>query len=171
MPPLTQDEALSLFRLDIETGRVYWRVKRGPNSRIGSETGLSHNSEGYRTMHIKEGSLKVHRLIWLMVYGDWPLRQIDHINGNRSDNRPANLRLVTNGENQQNRRLPRIDNSTSKHMGVGFFARNQKWRARIQVGKKSIWLGYFDTEQLAAEAYQVAKTKHHPFFPFKKESL
>ncbi len=48
-------------------------------------------------------------------------------------------------------------------MGVGFFARNSKWRARIQIEKKSVWLGYFDTEHEAAEAYKQAKAKLHPY--------
>ncbi|WP_368859199.1 HNH endonuclease [Cohnella sp. GbtcB17] len=77
--------------------------------------------------------------------------EIDHINGNRLDNRKSNLRVTDRQQNSFNTRSRK--GSLSNYKGVGWFARDGKWRARIMLDRKEIHLGLFDTEHEAAEAY------------------
>lgn len=98
----------------------------------------------------------VHHLVWLMHYGEWPVGQIDHINGDVLDNHVENLRLVSTAENCQNRH----------HRGVSFDRRKieRSWRARIMVEGRSLSLGYHDTEEEARAAYRAAKVRLHPTY-------
>jgi hypothetical protein len=77
--------------------------------------------------------------------------QIDHINRICIDNRVENLRIVTNNQNQLNR--------NSK--GYYFDKRNNKWKSQIGLDGKQFWLGYYDTEQEARQAYLDAKERLH----------
>lgn len=90
------------------------------------------------------------------------LASIDHINGDRADNRIANLRQATTAENSQNERGPRA-HATSGFLGVGWHAQQSRWRARITVNGKRRHLGLFDTPEAAYAAYVEAKRALHPF--------
>jgi hypothetical protein len=79
---------------------------------------------------------------------------VDHINGNRLDNRKVNLRLCNHSENNMN--MSSHADSTSKYKGVYWVKRDRKWRARIQINKKLKSLGCFDCEIEAALAYNKA---------------
>ncbi len=87
--------------------------------------------------------------------------QVDHINGNGLDNRRENLRLVTNAQNQMNKKKWR-NKCSSKHKGVAFRAkgRAKSWYAYINLNGKQTSLGYFDSEISAAHAYNKAASKH-----------
>ena len=87
--------------------------------------------------------------------------EVDHINGNTLDNRRSNLRVCTSSENQHNRRINMNNRSGVK--GVGLH-NNGKWRARIKLNNKSIFLGYFDTKEEAASAVAAARIKLHGEF-------
>jgi hypothetical protein len=86
---------------------------------------------------------------------------IDHINGDRLDNRRSNLRICTHAENQRNRKATV---GSSKYKGVGFFKRDRKWAARIRFNSKLIHLGYFDNEIDAAKAHDKAARELHGEF-------
>lgn len=98
---------------------------------------------------------KAHRVIWALMTGAWPIDQIDHVNGIRSDNRWSNLRQVTNRINSQNSAM-RKDN-TSGFSGVRFDQRRNKWQARIVKDGRERHLGYFDDIASAAAARERAK--------------
>jgi hypothetical protein len=87
---------------------------------------------------------------------------VDHINGNSLDNRRCNLRLVTDAENNRNKRQ-RSDN-TSGFTGVNFAKRERKWRVSITVNSRNIYIGFFENEVDAARAYNEAAVKHHGQF-------
>ena len=103
----------------------------------------------------------MHRLAFLYQTGQWPARQVDHINGVRDDNRWSNLRESTNAQNSQNERRARSSNT------VGFLGvsrhRSGRFRARIVVDGKERSLGLHDTPQIAHSAYLSAKRDIHPF--------
>jgi hypothetical protein len=81
---------------------------------------------------------------------------VDHINGDKLDNRRANLRVVSPSVNQANRRR-RHPRNTSGVRGVGLFQGGPKWRAQITVDRKVRHLGLFDTLEEAAEARRIAE--------------
>lgn len=102
--------ARSLFSYDAETGLLTWLVHRGTRARAGAVAG-GVNGDGYRHVCVNRRMFKVHRLAWLLHFGAWPEHEIDHVNGQRDDNRIANLRDVPHALNQLNQRRHR-DKST-----------------------------------------------------------
>ena len=95
----------------------------------------------------------IHRLV-AIAFLENPdnLEQIDHINRIPDDNRVKNLRWCSNSNNQRNKK--RKEGTTSKYQGVYFCKQNNKWRAQININKKNIYLGIFDTEEDAYEAWR-----------------
>lgn len=161
-----------LLRYEPETGKLFWR--RRPREYFVSDKGFAcwngkhagqeafTSTEGRHLYHngrILGRSLKAHRVIWALVHGKWPTGQIDHINGNRQDNRLVNLREVSRLENHRN--MKRFKNNTSGHAGVIPF--KGRWQARITVDYRGIHLGTFDTveEAVAARAQADIKYKFH----------
>lgn len=109
-----------------------------------------NDAYGYCTVSVNGKTLKYHRIIWILNYGTISREmQIDHINGDRSDNRLENLRLVTNRQNQQNRDIHR----NGKLVGAVFHKQTKKWNAQTMINGKSMSLGYFDTEREAHAKY------------------
>lgn len=106
-----------------------------------------------------------HRLAWLLHYGSWPSRHIDHINGDRADNRIANLRECDDAENQQNLRAA---TAASKSGLLGVTTRTYRngavrYAASIQVDGTKRYLGVYGTPEEAHSAYRAAKRQLHPF--------
>ena len=120
------------------------------------------SSSGYRQIWFEGKQHMEHRVAWYLHYGEWPTQQIDHINGVRSDNRIANLRLSTNSENMYNRKKPA--NNTSGHKGVSWHSGYQRWQAAIAVNGNKMNLGRFATREDAAAAYQRAALHYHGEF-------
>lgn len=139
------------FRYDKDTGTL-WRMKT--SKIVGSS-----NSQGYLDVDLgkpykkRTRNTRVHRVAWFLSYGEWPEGQIDHINGDKKDNRLENLRLTDQQKNQHNRFSRK--NSSSVYKGVGLH--RGKWRSYItDLEGKFKGLGYFENETLAAEAYDNA---------------
>ncbi len=103
-------------------------------------------------------SVTMHR--WLL-FGNSKGRTADHRDGDRLDNRRANLRVCTQAENSRNTRL--ACNNTSGFKGVSSTAEG-RWRARITVERKEVRLGVFDTPEQAAAAYDAAAHRFHGEF-------
>lgn len=99
---LTHSELKERLRYDAKTGNFYWikPPKRSP-VKVGDIAGSIH-TKGYIQITIGGARYLAHRLAWFFEYGMWPSNQIDHINGNRSDNSIVNLRDVSNAENGRN---------------------------------------------------------------------
>lgn len=170
--PITYlDEA---FDYDAESGSLKWRCRPRShfvsdrahanfNARFaGKEAGHAYRSTGYRIVCLgPHGYVGVHRIAVAMMTRQWP-EFVDHINGNRLDNRAINLRACTKEENCRNRK--RNVGNRSGFKGVSKAPGVRRWQARIQVNKKSINLGMFDTPELAHAAYVAAALQHHGAF-------
>lgn len=159
---LSADYVRSVLDYRPETGELVWAVAKGRRVRAGGVAGHL-NGNGYVYVRIEGVLYLAHRLVWLIHYDQWPKDQIDHINGDRVDNRIENLREATNAENHQNK-SSRI-NSSSRFVGVHWEPRYGKWQAQITLNGKQKYLGSFHTEESAAAAYAEAKAKFHVFNP------
>ena len=152
--PLPSFERVNeLLRLDEETGQLFWKISPSNNVKIGSESGYLDKDYGYIRVAIDDERYLAHRLVWLLHTGDDPGQwQIDHINGNRIDNRPCNLRLVTHQQNSHN---------LLSAKGFYFNKSTGKWLAQIQIDGKRKYLGYYDCPNEARSAYLAAKEIYH----------
>ena len=141
-------------------GRFVWNV-RGHGITVGREAGCI-NKEGYRVMGIQGKRFYAHRLAWLWVYGKFPSKEIDHINGNRLDNRIPNLRDVTKQENRKNQKIHK--KNTSGVMGVYWSKDRKIWRVKISCNKKQLHIGCYKEFDDAVEARKEAERKYgfHP---------
>jgi hypothetical protein len=141
------------------------RVKNINFRNSGKERMLnpSKTGSGYLDVQLRKDKITYHRTIHTLVwdaFGDKPrngrILQVDHINNNKTDNRIENLQLLSPRENVSKRSLIK-ENKTSKYTGVTFDKRRNKWQAQITINGKNNNLGYFPTQEEAAEAYLKAK--------------
>jgi hypothetical protein len=153
---ITQEQLKQLVEYDPETGNFRWLIR--PRQRACSDFAGTVNPYGYRHICLKQKIYRAHRLAWFYYYGEWPNGQIDHINGNRDDNRIVNLRLATYQQNQANSKI-RVNNRTG-FKGVHFHKLSKLYMARVMVAGKSHLLGYYKTPEEAHAAYIVG-SKHH----------
>jgi len=154
---LTQERLKELLHYDPETGIFTWRATTSNRVKTGDRAG-NRNTNGYRRLRIDNVHYLEHRLAWFYLFGEWPKPFIDHINGDPSDNRIANLRVATRLINQQNFRRARKDSATGVQ---GVYASGKRFYAKIKVKGEKMYLGMFPTKEDAHQAYLTAKRKHH----------
>ena len=154
--PLTQERLKELLHYDPDTGVFTWKIGRRC-VRAGSVAG-SLCWQGYR--HIETGgkSYMAHRLAWIWLYGPWPADQIDHISGDRDDNRISNLRGVDGGGNAKNQKIGK--KNTTGIIGVSWNSAKGKFRAAIGLDNKKIYLGDFSTLSEARASRKAAERKY-----------
>lgn len=177
--PIPVDVLRKLIRLDHETGRLFW-LPRGPewfadcargaqaqsalwNGQFaGKEAINASNGNGYRKGQIFGRKYYAHRVIFALFYGRWPTELLDHINGDRADNRLSNLREASHSQNHCN---AVVRAGSSRFRGVSWAANVQKWHAyhRDADGRR-INIGWFDDEAEAARAYDRAAREHYGEF-------
>jgi hypothetical protein len=156
---LTAHRVRELFDYDCGSGSL--TRKAGIAKHKAGEVAGSVSTHGHTRVGVDGKSYYAHRLVWLHVYGAWPQYNIDHIDGDPSNNRIENLRDVTQELNNQNQLRAHHDNSQSL-LGVSFVKAKGKFRASLTVNKKPRFLGYFDTAEEAREKYVSEKRIHHP---------
>lgn len=152
---LTQTALQQLLNYDPITGQFSWATRVSQRCKPGDPANGRDNGNGYRQITLQGEAFMAHRLAWLYVYGEWPKEEIDHINGNRSDNRITNLRKASRKQNMENKRLYR--NSTSGVRGVSWDKKSQKWRAHIRSNGKSAHLGFYEDLGEASAAARAAR--------------
>jgi hypothetical protein len=169
---LTADVARQVVRYEPETGKLFWLrrpreffdsdrdYKRWNTRYADKETFTSRDGEGYHIGCIFNRIYKAHRVAWLVQTGTWPAGHLDHLNGDPSDNRIANLLDVLPAQNQRNRRLNR--NNTSGAAGIYRRGNTGRWGARVYVNGCAKHLGFFDTFEEAVTA-RLAANKEHGF--------
>ena len=148
------DRCAELIKYNPSTGEMNWK-NSGRGIKKGGLVG-SVKSDGYigvgASIDKKFKLLKAHRIAWFIFYKELP-NVIDHINGDRADNRITNLRNCTQQENTRNQKQKK--GSKSKYKGVSWNKILNKWQSKICVNNLSIHLGYFNKEEQASEAYEV----------------
>ena len=150
------NELKQVLSYDPETGDFTWTNNASYKCFVGKKAGSPSNE--YVAIRYKCKVYKAHRLAWAFVHGDYPTQVIDHINGDKSDNRIINLRDVSRKENQQNIKSALVTNK-SGYLGVS--PADNKWKATIRVSGQYKYLGLFDTPELAHAAYIDAKRQFH----------
>lgn len=143
---------------DAETGVFRWVVSR-PGCSAGSTAG-SLSLGGYWVIRLGGKQVRAHRLAWFKVHGVWPDGEIDHINGDRADNRLCNLRVTDRAGNSQNRWSAHRDSSHG-FLGASWNRQHKRWQAKIVANKVRHHLGYFDTAEAASAVYMQAKQRLH----------
>jgi hypothetical protein len=157
---LTQDQVKSLF--DYKDGCLYWKNKTTNLSRakIGCAAG-SLSSSKYLLVGINNKTYLVHRVIFLLNNGYMP-KFVDHIDGNKLNNKIENLREVSNGQNRMNSKLQVNNKSNIKN--VNWHKKQQKWVVQLGVEGKKLYFGaYFDLN-VAKFVAETMRHKHHKQF-------
>lgn len=116
----------------------------------------------YKIVGIDEGTYYVHRIVFAMTHGRWPVDQLDHIDRNTQNNRPSNLREATHTENCYNRSVS--SNNTSGSKNVSWQETHKAWHVRVQVEGKRKHIGYFKDLELAELVGICAMEKYHKNF-------
>jgi len=142
---ITSERLRELLDFDPPSGNLIWRQHKGKSIAGNVAGGL--RPDGYVRIKLDQRDYMAHRLIWLHATGRWPT-EIDHINGDRSDNRIENLRECTRSQNFANR-------EPYKHrtMPKGVRAKGSKFTARIRKAGIDRHIGTFNTISEAREAY------------------
>ncbi|NMM21552.1 MAG: HNH endonuclease [Rhodoferax sp.] len=146
-----------LLSFDGETGVFTWKGGKKFYPKSGKQAGIITTS-GYRKIRVMQVFYYAHRLAWLMHYGNFPLGQVDHINGIRDDNRIRNLRDVDACTNQQNQRKAQANNRVGM-LGVSMCG--DKFKAQISTRGKHTTIGVFDSAAEAHAAYLDVKRVVH----------
>jgi len=170
---LTLDTAKELWDYDSVEGSLTWKQRdrdkftsenrwlKHKESKAGTICGTL-TKRGYVVVSFDGVQYYVHRLAWLLSYGEWPSEYIDHLNRDKSDNRLENLRIVSSGENSRN--VSKSSRNTSGKVGVSYDEQTEVWRARWSnldgtrgyFGRSAKKWGFDEARQLATQAYHKA---------------
>ncbi len=154
---MTQSELQKILHYCPNTGIFTRKVTLSNNSKVGSQSFNLDSSSNYYRVYIFGKSYYMHRLAWLYEYGEFPINNIDHIDGNRQNNKINNLRDVNQKTNTKNTTL----RSDSKYgcFGVYFRKDKNKWVARITINKVYKTIGTFLTKEEAIVARKKAEAE------------
>ena len=153
---INKEMLLSMF--DYRDGKLFWKIAKG--TALGAEAGSIHKS-GYKLTGVNKRLYMNHRLIFLMHYGYLP-KHLDHIDGDKTNNRIENLREATHQENIWNRKIHKNNKSGVK--GVSWDKTKKKWAAQCMVNKKLHRLGFYKDLEMAKDAVIKFRTIHHGEF-------
>lgn len=163
---LNAEEVRGLLDLNYETGELRWTAAASLGRLTGRVAGCVSNN-GYRHIKIGKRMYLAHRLIWLIVHGEWPDGQIDHIDGDRLNNAVDNLRVATAAQNLQNISVTgrkTVSGLAGACFRPGGTRRRDRWESRIRVNGVLRYLGSFTSPEDAHAAYLSAKASFHPYF-------
>jgi hypothetical protein len=145
---LTQEYLKSILHYDLDTGIFTWKA--------------GYLDNGYVRIEINNIQYRAHRLAWLYVYSEMPKSLIDHIDGNRSNNKISNLREATYQANSENYKTPKTNKSGVKN--VSWYKGLNKWVVSINIKKTKKTIGYFEDLELAELVAVEARNKYRGEF-------
>lgn len=157
---ISQERLRQLVIYNPYTGKFIRRSSRY-ESNVGKEIGTL-DTRGYIVMTVGGTTQLAHRLAWLYVYGYFPPSHIDHINGDTTDNRIANLREATAKQNVENQKLHK--NNKTGFRGVTFRASSGRYLAHVKHNRQQIYVGSFATAEEASAAVKAKQDElytHH----------
>lgn len=166
MKHLPLEFAKEALKYDSETGLIVWRerpihhfkserAQKSFNSKFAGKPAGGLERHGYVVIGLNDWVYKGHRIAWLITHGEMPQFELDHINGDRSDNRLCNLRHVEHGDNLRNCKRPK--NNRSGHVGVIWHRGGRKWMAYVTARGERHHLGLHDTIEAAVSARSKAQ--------------
>ncbi|MBD5703291.1 HNH endonuclease [Citrobacter freundii] len=138
-----------------ETGKFFTKDLKERRTKVDHKGYLKFSANGY-------GMVLAHRAAWAIYYGQLPHQHIDHIDGDKQNNRITNLRLCTHNQNQHNQGIRKTNKSGFK--GVSFTKALNKWQAQICCNSKVKHLGFYECKVEAAHAYDIAAMEFHGEF-------
>ena len=157
LPPL--EELKEFLHYNPDTGIFTWKKQIVTNIKVGQKAGAKQ-SKGYIQIRFKGGNYLTHRLAYYMYHGVDPLEKfIDHIDGDKTNNKIKNLRIANNSQNLMNRVSLAINN-TSGATGVVWNKRRKKWTARITIDRFQKHLGIFANKEDAIKARKEGEIKY-----------
>jgi hypothetical protein len=156
---MNQDYLKYRIKYNKHTGEFYWGLPyKSSNKKEGQRAGTNH-PQGYRHINIDGKLYLAHRLAWLYEYGAFPVNKIDHINGDKADNRIENLRECTQQENCYNRVARTGSKSGIKN--VCWNKNIELWQVIITYNGTRKCLGNFEDIELAELVAKEARIKYH----------
>ena len=153
---VSYEQVRELLDYDDVSGNLFWVSDK--RSRVKGRVAGGVDRDGYRYLVVNQRKYKSHRIIWLWYHGYYPENDIDHIDGDKTNNRIGNLRETVDFCNCRNRGL-RKDNKTGVP-GIHWNARLGKWAARITNLGERHHLGYFSTIREAVVQRHAAEIEH-----------
>jgi hypothetical protein len=156
---VSESQMLDVLRYDAASG-LFYQAKSRRGVRAGDVAGCTR-SDRYVIVRVLGKTHYAHRLAWFFTHGRWPSADVDHIDGDPSNNRIANLRDVSRAVNLQNQRRPHRSNKSSGQLGVSFDKQTGRWSAKVSVGNRTVNLGRHDSPDAAHAAYLIAKRDLH----------
>ena len=148
---IAHSDLISRLKYDPENGKFHWR----DGQRAGMEAGHYGNTRGktYVRIGFKGQAILAHVLAWFVVHGVWPTSELDHKDGDGTNNRIENLRLGNRDVNNSNTRK-RVDSLAEPNTG---YVASGKFTALVKFNKRTYWLGTFPTLELAVKARNIAE--------------
>lgn len=165
---LTQEQARQILDYDPDTGVFRWRRRQDVglawNNRNAGKIAGHVSVKGHVHVMVNRQRIYAHRLAWLIMTGGYPGADIDHINGDKSDNRFSNLRAASRAENNYNRAIQRNNKTGVK----GVYPYKNRFRSQIVVDGNIKHIGVFGTLDEAKAAYEKAAAQYHGEFAYSK---
>ena len=149
------------FTLDESTGTLYWKVQKANCVKVGSVVGHV-NPRGYSIVKLDGVTVRLHRIVYKMYHGVEPEGELDHIDGDKLNNNPENLRLASRHQNNQN--IKKQKNNTSGFKNVYWVPKIKKWSVTIKAFGKIYRFGaYLNIEDAAKVAETQREILHREF--------
>lgn len=154
---ITQERLRELLHYNPDKGSWTWLKGSAFCVKVGS-TVDSVNDKGYVRFNIDKKSYYGHRLAWFYMTGEWPKVVVDHIDGDRLNNRWSNLRAATKAINSQNQKKAHCQSRIGL---MGVTQDGKKYRAQITLNGRTRRLGTFGTPEEAHAFYLATKRRLH----------